>query len=184
MKKKLIPIAAAAALLAITGFCACTKDHDPNPSSPDPNKGTTFSIQGDQVARPGLNVVFIGASEKDKFNQTEPSQMASVFGAAIKAKLLSLNPDYTTNKIGLTADQFAGALSTDVLNVSLTGPTTYYDGTHVLTGRKLDDDVIDDSFTLIFGGPDGTSKPGLTSDHVDHNDKEFLNTFPYEAAPW
>ncbi|PZP47598.1 MAG: hypothetical protein DI598_10830 [Pseudopedobacter saltans] len=53
-----------------------------------------------------------------------------------------------------------------------------------LTGRNLTDDVIDDNFTLIFGGPNGTAKPGLTSDHVDHNDKDFSNTFPYEASPW
>lgn len=169
-------------LALVVGFTACHKDHDSTPT--DPNKGNTFTIQGDQVARPGLNIVFISSAEHDKFNQTEPSQMASIFGAEIKAKLLSLNPDYTTNKIGLTADQFAGALSTDVLNVSLNGPTTFYDGTHVLTGRNLTDDVIDDNFTLIFGGPNGTEKPGLTSDHVDHNDKDFSNTFPYEASPW
>jgi|SRR6218665_302225 len=181
MKKITFP----AALLAVAlGFSSCDKDHNSDPGTTDPNKGTTFSTQGDQVARPGLNVVFISAADKDKFNATEPSQMAGIFGAAIKARLLALNPDYTTNLIGLTADQFAGALSTDVLNVSLTGPTTFFDGTHVLTGRNLEDDVIDDNFTLIFGGPNGTSKPGLTSDHVDKNDKQFLNTFPYEAAPW
>jgi len=75
-------------------------------------------------------------------------------------------------------------LATDVLNVSTTGTTTYYDGTNVLTGRKLDDDVIDVSLILIFGGPSGTANPQLTSDHVDHNDKAFLTSFPYEASPW
>lgn len=178
MKKIIYPTL----LTMVVAFTACHKDNTSTPA--DPNKGKTFTVQGDQVARPGLNIVFIGNTEHDKFNQTEPSQMASIFGAEIKSKLLALNPNYTTNKIGLTADQFAGALSTDVLNVSLTGPTTFYDGTHVLTGRNLTDDVIDDNFTLIFGGPNGTSNPGLTSDHVDKNDKDFSNSFPYEASPW
>ncbi len=169
-------------VVACAGFASCSDD-DEN-ENPNPEVETVYDIQGDQVGRPGLNVVFIGEGDKDKFNKTEPSTMASVFGPQIKSKLLVLNPDYTTNKIGLNADQFAGALSTDVLNVSLNGPTTYYDGTNVLTGRKLEDDVIDDSFTLIFGGPNGTDKPGLVSDHVDHNDKAYLSTFPYEAAPW
>ncbi|MDE1191389.1 MAG: DUF4331 family protein [Arachidicoccus sp.] len=169
-------------LIMAVSVTACHKDNNSTPT--DPNTGVTFAVQGDQVARPGLNIVFISSAEHDKFNQTEPSQMASIFGTEIKNKLLALNPNYTTNKIGLTADQFAGALSTDVLNVSLTGPTTFYDGTHVLTGRNLADDVIDDNFTLIFGGIDGTSNPGLTSDHVDKNDKDFSNSFPYEASPW
>ncbi|SEN05019.1 protein of unknown function [bacterium A37T11] len=168
--------------VACTAFASCHDDDDDDHTIP--NQETVYDIQGDQVGRPGLNVVFISEGDKDKFNETEPSAMASLFGAQIKSKLLALNPDYTTNKIGLNADQFSGALSTDVLNVSLNGPTTYYDGTNVLTGRKLEDDVIDDSFTLIFGGPNGTAKPGLVSDHVDHNDKDFLSAFPYEAAPW
>ena len=154
------------------------------PAAKDPNKGAKFTIQGDQVGRPGVNVVLIGSADKDRFNQTEPSRMAKLFGAQIKSKLLALNPDYTVNKIGANIDQLAGALSTDVLNVSLTGKTTFYDGTNVLTGRTLDEDVIDDNLTLIFGGPSGTDKPGLTSDHVDHNDKPFLTKVPYEAAPW
>ena len=76
-----------------------------------------------------------------------------------------------------------GVLSTDVLNASTTGKTTFYDGTNVLTGRALADDVIDVELTLIFGGPAGTANPGLTSDHVDHNDVPFLTEFPYLAQP-
>jgi hypothetical protein len=48
----------------------------------------------------------------------------------------------------------------------------------------LSDDVIDVELTLVFGGPDGGDNAGLTSDHVNANDKAFLATFPYEASPW
>ena len=75
-------------------------------------------------------------------------------------------------------------MATDVLNVSTTTTTTFYDGTNVLTGRALADDVIDVELILIFGGPNNADNPGLTSDHVDANDKAFLSSFPYLASPW
>jgi hypothetical protein len=85
--------------------------------------------------------------------------------------------------LGLDATAFTGVLATDVLSVSLDGPTTFYDGTNVLTGRKPDDDVITVELILLFGGPDGTSNPGLSDDHVDANDKAFPDVFPYLASP-
>ena len=135
------------------------------------------------MARPAINTVFVSAADKDVFNTTIPSMMGAAFNAKFKARLLALNPGYTTNLLGLNADQFTGVLSTDVLNVSMTAPTTFYDGTNVLTGRALADDVIDVELILIFGGPTATANPGLTSDHVNANDKAFLPSFPYLATP-
>ena len=60
----------------------------------------------------------------------------------------------------------------------------FFDGTNVLTGRALADDVIDTELILIFGGPTGASNAGLTSDHVDANDKAFTASFPYLATAW
>jgi hypothetical protein len=109
--------------------------------------------------------------------------MPSVFGAAMKSRLLALNPGYTTNLLGLDADQFIGVVSTDVLNASTTSKTTFFDGTNVLTGRALNDDVIDVELILVFGGPSNKDNPQLTSDHVDANDVAFLSSFPYLAQP-
>ncbi|MBS1597841.1 MAG: DUF4331 family protein [Bacteroidetes bacterium] len=159
------------------GFTACKKDSNNNNNNP------TLYQQDDQMARPAINTVFISAANKDQFNTTAPKDMSATFGAEMKTKLLALNPGYTTNLLGLTPDQFIGVLSTDVLNASTTGTTSFYDGTHVLTGRALNDDVIDVELTLIFGGPDGSANPGLTSDHVNANDAAFLTTFPYLANP-
>jgi hypothetical protein len=44
----------------------------------------------------------------------------------------------------------------------------------------LADDVIDVELLLIFGGPTGGSNAGLTSDHVDSNDKAFTTSFPWQ----
>ncbi|HLZ88355.1 MAG TPA: DUF4331 family protein [Puia sp.] len=162
-------------LTALACFASCQK-HSPVPPS-------AFYDQADQMGRPAINTVFIVAADKDKFNETIPSKMAAAFGSEMKSSLLALNPGYTTNLLGLSADQFIGVLSTDVLNASTSGPTTFYDGTHVLTGRALGDDVIDVELTLLFGGPNGAANPGLTSDHVNGNDVAFLPEFPYLAQP-
>ena len=155
----------------------CDKDDDDSPVM------TTYYQTQDQMARPAINTVFVDAAEKDVFNTTTPSAQGAAFGAKFKSKLLALNAAYTTNLLGLTADQFTGVLATDVLNVSTTAPTTFYDGTNVLTGRALADDVIDVELILIFGGPNATANPGLTSDKVNANDKAFLASFPYLATP-
>lgn len=163
-------------LMAATIFTACQKTPVVPPSA------DTYEL-ADQMARPAINTVFVSSAEKDVFNTTIPSQMATLFGAKFKTRLLALNPEYTTNALGMNADVFTGALVTDVLTVSKTGVTTFFDGTNVLTGRALADDVIDTELLLIFGGPTGASNPALTSDRVNGNDKSFLTSFPYLATP-
>jgi len=176
MKKSCsIFLIAAAALITAT---SCKKDNTTAPAA------TVYYMGGDQMARPAINTVFVDAAAKDSFNNALPTQMSGLFLAKFKARLAALNPGYTTNALGQTADQLAGLLVTDVLNVSTTGTTTFFDGTNVLTGRALADDVIDVELILLFGGPDGKSNPGLTSDHVGANDKAFLSAFPYLASPW
>jgi hypothetical protein len=169
-------------IAAIFGYTftltACKDDDDDNmmPSS------ATYE-QEDQMARPAINTVFVSSGEKDMFNTTTPSQMGGAFASKFNDKLLALNAGFTTNLLVLDAPTFTSVLATDVLTVALDGPTTFYDGTNVLTGRKLNDDVITVELILIFGGPDATENPGLTDDHVDMNDKSFLSSFPYLATP-
>lgn len=143
----------------------------------------TYTLE-DQMARPAINTVFVNSGSKDTFNTTLPADMGSAFQSSFEAKLLALNPGYTTNALGLDAATFTTVLATDVLTVSLDGTTTFFDGTNVLTGRTLADDVINVELLLIFGGPMGADNPGLTNDNVDANDKPFLNSFPYLASPW
>lgn len=170
-------LVAAAALTAIS----CKKDKNNNPPADTFDTAGTYT-QADQMARPAINTVFVGADRKNEFNTTTPSAMSAAFKSDFVAKLNAFG--YTTNILGLNADAFAGVLVTDVLNAKLSGPTTFYDGTNVLTGRALADDVIDVELTLLFGGSSGSSNPGLTSDHINGNDKPFLTTFPYLASPF
>lgn len=172
----------AAALAMIVVFGACKKSTDT--ATVNLFAGFTYQTE-DQMARPAINTVFnVAGADKDAFNTTIPSAMGAAFQSKFQARLLGLNSAYTTNALGLSASAFTGLLATDVLTVSTTGTTTFFDGTNVLTGRALADDVIDTELLLIFGGTTGASNPGLTSDKVSANDKVFLTSFPYLASPW
>jgi hypothetical protein len=176
--KKTIFLYGAALMSFATVFSSCSDDDDDMPAA------TVYYQQADQMARPGISTVFVSAADKNTFNTTTPSQMGAAFSGKFQTQLMALNPAYSTNLLGLTSSQFAGVLATDVLTASTTGVTTFYDGTNVLTGRALADDVIDVELILIFGGPTGALNPALTSDHVNANDKAFLTSFPYLAAPF
>jgi hypothetical protein len=175
MKKTFVYLIIAGSALVI-GTASCKKN--------DTTPATVYYQGGDQMGRPAINTVFVDAAAKDSFNNATPTQMSGLFLAKFKARLKALNPAYTTNALGLTADQLTGLLVTDVLNVSTSGTTSFFDGTNVLTGRTLSDDVIDTELLLLFGGPDGKANPTLTKDNVNANDKAFLSTFPYLASPW
>jgi hypothetical protein len=176
MQKNIITILITTLAMA-TLVTSCKKDDD------DTAAPVVFYQTADQMARPAINTVFVDAAEKDVFNTTTPATMGSAYANKFRARLLALNPGYTTNLLGLDATTFTSVLATDVLNVSTTAPTTFFDGVNVLTGRALADDVIDVELTLIFGGPNGTANPSLTKDNVNANDKPFLASFPYLASP-
>ncbi|MFK7971568.1 MAG: DUF4331 family protein [Bacteroidia bacterium] len=168
-------------LLVISmSLVACKNDDD---IDIDPDFTGTYAL-ADQKGRPAVNTVFVPAAQKDEFNTTLPADMGAKFSSVFETTLTTLNPGYTTNALGLDAPTFSSTLATDILTVSTSGKTTFFDGTNVLTGRALEDDVIDVELLLIFGGPDGTANGGLTSDNVAANDKAFLNAFPYLATPW
>ncbi len=157
--------------------------------------GLDFSgtyVQEDQVGRPAISRVYVTPGLSDDYNTTIPSEMTALFQENMEANLDILNPDFTTNGLAQNATEFTTMLSRDVLWVGQNGTTTFYDGTTVLTGRSLQDDVMDFHLLLLYGGPDFESplndgsgvSPLLISDGVDSNDKEFLTGFPYLAPPF
>ena len=176
MKRNTIAVISLLAV-SVLGMTSC--DNDDMPADNFDTSGT-YS-QNDQMTRPAINTVFVGAARKDEFNTTVPTAMNAAFNAQFQSVLTGYG--YTQNALGQDKATFAGLLVTDVLNVKMTGTTTFFDGTNVLTGRALADDVIDTELLLIFGGAAGTANPGLTKDNVNANDKAFLSSFPYLATP-
>jgi len=175
--KKLFSLLGIASAFFITG---CDKDDDMKDSFD--TSGTYTQV--DQMARPAINTVFVNAARKNEFNTIVPSQMNATFNAQFQSVLTGFG--YTTNVLGWDKATFAGALVIDVLNVKTNGPTIFFEAVgspNNLSGRGLSNDVIDNELTLIFGGSMGTSNPGLTKDNVNGNDKAFLSTFPFMAAP-
>jgi|GEM_PF-189507 len=156
----------------------------------NPFMGSTW-LQEDQMGRPGVNTVFVSKDSKDQFNVTIPSEQNAIFQSMFQNNLMGLSPAFSEpddrNALGLTAEEFTSVLATDVLNVSFIKPTTFFDGTNVLTGRALADDVITVELILIFGGETGLTDPEFpqfSDDNVDANDATFLTSFPYLASPW
>ena len=171
--------------VTILAVASCSKDSIMEDLSID--FSGTF-VQKDQMGRPAINTVFVNSNMKDAFNTTIPSEQGAAFQAMFETNLKALSPAYANagdkNALMLDAATFTSVLATDVLTVSLDGKTTFYDGTNVLTGRALADDVITVELLLIFGGEDFSENPTLSNDHVDANDKTFLTSFPYLASPW
>lgn len=186
---KILNIKSILAFAIIALAFSCSNDDDTTePTGPD---FTGVFVQQDQMGRPAVGTVFVSSGSKDDFNVTVPSNQNAAFQAMFQTNLEALSPAYNNpsdaNALGLTSEQFTGLLATDVLNVSLDGTTTFFDGTNVLTGRTLADDVITVELILIFGGEDGLTSPefpGLSDDNVSANDKPFLTSFPYLATPW
>jgi hypothetical protein len=153
-------------------------------------------MQEDIMGRPGANTVFSGSSSvKNDFNAsivTERAVYQPIFEATLElyhdvyGDALGVDLDYETNILGLDAPTFTTVMAQfDALQVAPDAPTTYFDGTNVLTGRNLGDDVIDISLTLMFGGTTGTrfdgnnGTPQLTSDGVGIGDRDLTLPFPY-----
>ena len=190
----------------------------------DPDFSGTFT-QVDFMGRPGINTVLsVDGDTKDAHNMSIPSEMSSAFQAAFEARLeqyhdvyamkLGLDPaavNYQDNILGLDATTLTTVLSADVLQVAPDAPTTYFDpGTDLdndgrllvpdgdevaLTGRTLNDDIIDVSLILLFGGMEGDrfsgqdldmdgtpDLPRLTSDGVGLT-ADITTTFPYIGDP-
>lgn len=190
----------------------------------EPDFSGTYS-QVDFMGRPGINTVLsTDGTIKDAHNLAIPSEMGAVFQAGFEARLEAYhdvyagllgadpaNVNYENNILGLDAATLTGYLAADVLEVAPNLPTTYFnpgtdndmdgrilvpDGDEVaLTGRTPQDDVIDVSLILLFGGMEGdrfsgqdtdmdgiSDLPRLTSDGVGLT-AEISTTFPYLGAP-
>lgn len=107
-------------------------------------------------------------------------------------------PTSETNPNPVSATVLTTVLSNDVLEVAPNLPTTYFnpgsgapnfDGAIGLTGRRLQDDVIDVSLILLFGGETGArfngqnGLPQLVTDGVSLTADNISTSFPYIGAP-
>jgi Domain of unknown function (DUF4331) len=144
--------------------------------------------QIDRMGRPAINTVFnITDGQKDLANVSSPADDRSEMLARTKTVLgafdnvLQVNslPNYTAAQI----DAIAKVLLPDELTYKVgdTHGFAYFVGAPSLAnlrlnGRRPVDDVINAEFALV-------TDFNITSDGVNANDKTFLSSFPYLAAP-
>jgi hypothetical protein len=193
---KINKISVALAAIVTIGLSSCSNDDAASPVEEMPmaiNFSGTYA-QEDQMGRPGIATVFpTTAAQENSFNVTIPSQMGTAFQADFEAKLNGLHAafgvQYENNILGLDAATLTTILASDVLQVATDVPTSYFDGTNLLTGRAMTDDVIDISLILLFGGSTGdkyngeNGTPELVSDNVDASGEMPMTSFPYVQKP-
>lgn len=190
-----------ASLCASFLIVGCNNDDDN--LTPVADFSGSFS-QVDHMGRPGINTVLsANADIKNRHNVTIPSMMQATFQADFEARLEGLHDayavalgftaadvDYQPNILGVSAMALTTVLSNDVLEVAPNRQTTYFDGGAGIgfTGRRLQDDVIDISLILLFGGETGArfngqnGLPQLVTDGVSLT-ANISSSFPYIGAP-
>ncbi|MGB3590053.1 MAG: DUF4331 family protein [Nonlabens sp.] len=184
------------ALMLGIAVAACSDDDDLPGIGADTNFAGTFTQQ-DQMGRPGINTVFTTSeSEENSFNRTIPARQIAdfqpIFQSKVEALYTAYGATYENNILGLDAPTLTTALALDVLQVAPNAPTAYFTPTGTnplmgvpLTGRTLQDDVIDVSLILLFGGSDGArfngmnGTPNLVSDNVGLESGVASSSFPY-----
>jgi len=125
-------------------------------------------INDDNAARAAINTVFNHGQDKNIFSSLEPSQQPT----ALNGEGITFVQSFM-NTLGALGGNtaLANVLLPDVLNYDYTKPTSY----GALNGRRLADDVISISLSLITNG-------GLTTENVPpHTD--YLPRFPYVGTP-
>lgn len=120
----------------------------------------------------------------------EPNILGDILNGSEPTSMDNPNP--------VSAAVLTTVLSADVLEVAPDAPTTYFnpgsgapnfEGAVGLTGRKLQDDVIDVSLILLFGGETGArfngegGLPQLVTDGVALTADNITSSFPYIGAP-
>jgi len=125
-------------------------------------------VRDDRMARAAINTVFNHGQDKNVFNNIDPSDDLT----ASTTEGITFVTSFANTLKALGGDPgLATVLLPDVLNYNFSKPTNYA----ALNGRRLQDDVIDISLTLVTGG-------GLKTDNVGpHSD--YLADFPYLGTP-
>ncbi|TRX56212.1 DUF4331 domain-containing protein [Fulvivirga sp. M361] len=158
----------------------------------------TYS-RADYMGRPAINTVFnfFGTSGgKDEYNEknlpSAPVATSEQFEFILDKlqEYAGLNSDVYTNALGLDNTQTADVLIVDALNSHKDFPTTYGPSDlndirlfeTVLNGRGLEDDVVDVTLTLTFGGDLTDAPAGLIGDNVSYTSNS-TSTFPYLGSP-
>jgi hypothetical protein len=187
----------------VQGVASAAKKHKKHGKKSDDSN----FVQVSRLGNPLINELVIPLGQKDHFNATQPSQDAKLYGKYVLspelAKVMNLlfhvnAPE--TNRTDIVQALLTGLpgktqigkhpVPADTLKINLgVPPSANPSPLGVLggdlqgfpDGRRLADDVTDISLRVVAGELKGNHVP--LGDGVDANDKPFLSSFPYVAAP-
>ena len=161
---------------------------------------TVTYTQQERLARPVVNEVLATVAERrHRVNNIDnPTDDQSQLATDIRGFM-----KFPAGRSDEIANVVTSVLVPDVMKADLsqsgeaaylgleTGGATSATGS-TFGGRKLQDDVVDTSLGVIFGGTvpalglatdDGKEIPTLTTDNVDASGHQYSNSFPYLQAP-
>jgi len=140
--------------------------------------GSGSFVNVDREGIPLVNNGLIPAPRKDEYNAATTQDDANGrFRADIIQSLRNFGTNDTNINTLLNMIQMRGDILRLNLNVPNSGPgggNNPNGGAANMGGRRLQDDVVDATFTLINNG-------SALGDFVDRNEFEFGNTFPFVA---
>jgi hypothetical protein len=163
-------------------------------------------VQVSRLGLPLINEALIGLQDKDRYNRSSPRDDVAKFGAYFLNPVLvrdaeavgiysalgvpqstvdSLKSNRTDiiDAINLKALGFSIPLSStgDVLRVATNLDTKFPNGRSIpgAGANQEQVDVTDAVLTLVLSG--GAL---AIADGVNHNDRDFLSNFPWQALPW
>jgi hypothetical protein len=166
-------------------------------------------VQVSRLGNPLVNEVVIPLGKKDQFNRTTPDRDAKLYGqfvvkpelaAILNALFMVGAPENDRTDIVQALLQgipdlnqhrgIEGPPAVDTLKINLGVPPSANENRFGViggdlagfpNGRRLGDDVVDIEVQVVAGFLKGNKVP--LGDGVDQNDKPFLPSFPYLAAP-
>ena len=166
-------------------------------------------VQVSRLGNPLVNEVVIPLGKKDQFNRTTPDRDAALYGqfvvkpelaAILNALFMVGAPENDRTDIvqallqgipDLNQHQgIDGPPAVDTLKINLGVPPSANENRFGViggdlagfpNGRRLGDDIVDIEVQVVAGFLKGNKVP--LGDGVDQNDKPFLSSFPYLAAP-
>jgi len=198
-------VASPSASNAVVGVWASTERRALEVSGTGKSRGRW--VQVSRLGNPLVNEVVIPIGKKDMFNRTRPKDDAKNYAsyvlnpelAAVMNQLFHLGaPEHNRDDIvsallvGLPGKTRISrkAVPADTLKINLgVPPSANPNRMGVLAGdlagfpdgRRLADDVTDESLRVVAGVLKGNNVP--LGDGVDQNDVSFLGSFPYVAPP-
>ena len=184
------------AVLALALVTGCADDAPSGISGPsadmtqagNPANDVVYD-QTDFLGNPLVSEVTIVKASHDAYNRTQPYNTAT-FRPQTEQFITGV-----AGRPAAYAQTVAGVLYPDMLVVDASKPASTagwlsWALANGYGGRKLSDDVVDVGLIAIFSSllspANASCAPGalpLCTDNVNANDKPFLATFPYLAAP-